>query len=926
MNYRLFILLLLAPFFAISQDQNLENLKIQAKQFSANGEIQKSIILTEKIITIYTAKHDTTTCIEWYNYLFILYINAEKREDFVKHEKKILPLLIHKNEQISTAFINLGETYEYKADYEKANYYYEKAEQFLQPSNPSFHSNIALILNNKGTIGIRQGEYPTALKYYKLALYHFSKTNNTSENQLEVANIYHNIALANNRLGNANVSKIYFQKALDLFTPHAKKNDLSTTFIAIYTAISIIHLEKTKRLDSANIFIQKALKLQLEKGKLNQLARSYRQMSKIEIEKGDFVQANIYIDSALVNIERKPLKREKALCLSTKGSILSLMNKNIEALSYFQKAFVELSKDFLSKEISQNPSPETLIYPVEAQNIIKLKLEALQRAYLQTHRELYLEAGIKTANSYLQIIDYQRNRYSLEESKLFLGNKTHEIMGVAIEMAHQLYQIKNDKKYLEIAFFFSESNKSIVLYESIKTAQKLNFEGVPIVLLEKEKKLKKDIAIFESLIYRDGKKNENLDAQWRAKLLKTTEELEELKETFKDDYPEYYKFKYNTNPISAKELSTKLSNNQAVIEFFINKDILYSFLIISKKAYFFKQTLPSNFKQNIIDFKNLMVAKSVSATYQSLSLKIYNTLFSENINNIIISDKIENIEIIADAELNYIPFESLLTKKPKSLKEEGIYLLEKYTIAYLPSATMNWKSTIPKNNKWFTEKYIGFAPSYEKPLDLPENQANVAYLSNFFKGESFLKNAATKKVFEEKSQNRTKILHLSMHAGASPTDPMESYLVFGKDSLFVHEIYAKSIPADLAILDACETGVGILNNSEGVMNLSRAFLHAGSKSAAMSLWKLTSSPETAEIIKDFVSLVQNGKPKDEALRTAKLNFLKAHRKDLVLSHPFYWSPLILVGNPEAIAEPSWIWWFCGGIGLILMGFLLWKFK
>ena len=925
MTFRLFFLLFIFSFSGFSQDQNLEKLKIQAKKFGASGEILKSISLTEKIIAIEAAKKDTSTCIEWYNYLFVLYINIEKREDFVRCEKKLLPLLKYKNEQTSTAFTYLGGTYEYKADFEKANFYYEKAEQFLPKNSPSYHLNIAVLLNNKGTIAMRQGEYTTALKYYQQALYHYSKTDTKNiDTQSEIANTYHNIALTNNRLGNAEISKIYFQKALDLFTPIAKKIDISTTFIAIYTAISVIHLEKTKKLDSAEIFIQKALKMQLEKAKLNQLARSYRQMSKIAIEQRNFVQANIYIDSALVNIERKPLKREKALCLSTKGNILSLMNKNIEALSYFQKAFVELSKDFLSKDFSQNPSAEALIYPVEAQTIMKLKLETLQRAYLQTHQLLYLEAGIATAKDYLQIIDYQRNKYTLEDSKLFLGNKTHEIMGVAIGMAYQLYQVKNDKKYIETAFLFSESNKSIVLYEAIKSAQKLNFNGVPTALLAKEQKLEKDITIFESLIYRDGKKNENLEAQWRAKLLETSDNLKKLKETFKDDYPEYYKFKYDTELISTKEISSQLPNSQAIIEYFIDKNTLFTFLITQKETHFFKQNLPADFKQNILTFKNKIIQKSVSSNYIDLSLGIYNILFLEDINKIIRSNKIENIELILDAELNYIPFESLLVRKPKNLKETQIYLLEHYTIGYLPSATMNWKNTIPKTDKSLSKKYIGFAPKYKKPLDLPNNQANVSFLSKLFSGESFVKTSASKQNFDIQSQNHTKILHLSMHAGASPTDPMESYMAFEKDSLFVHDIYARNIPAELAILDACETGVGILSNGEGVMNLSRAFLHAGCQSVAMSLWKLTSSSETSEIIKDFITLVENGKPKDEALRTAKLNYLNKHRKDLVLSHPFYWSPLILVGKPEAIVETNWIWWFFGGIGLVLMGLFILK--
>jgi len=101
---------------------------------------------------------------------------------------------------------------------------------------------------------------------------------------------------------------------------------------------------------------------------------------------------------------------------------------------------------------------------------------------------------------------------------------------------------------------------------------------------------------------------------------------------------------------------------------------------------------------------------------------------------------------------------------------------------------------------------------------------------------------------------------------------------------------------ELVVLSACETGVGEVENSEGVYGLRRAFQYAGAETIIMSLWKIPDK-ETYEIMENFYSLWLDGYTKQEALRMASLKVLEDQRNSHNSSHPYFWGGFILSGNP-----------------------------
>jgi CHAT domain-containing protein len=116
--------------------------------------------------------------------------------------------------------------------------------------------------------------------------------------------------------------------------------------------------------------------------------------------------------------------------------------------------------------------------------------------------------------------------------------------------------------------------------------------------------------------------------------------------------------------------------------------------------------------------------------------------------------------------------------------------------------------------------------------------------------------------------------------------------------LALHDIYNLKLTADLVVLSGCQTALGESVRSEGIVGLTRGFLHAGSKQVLASLWSVPDRG-TAEFISRFYdALLRRGQDAAAALQSAQISMMKDPR----WSDPYYWAAFRLEGLPGAMSE------------------------
>ncbi|MEL7533209.1 MAG: CHAT domain-containing protein, partial [Bacteroidota bacterium] len=634
----------------------------------------------------------------------------------------------------------------------------------------------------------------------------------------------------------------------------------------------------------------------------------------------------------------------------------SLCTQYDSAMYYFQHALRFSAEVDTNQSYFKLPTIEEVRYP---HNVIPVLIERGKtlKAWYQAEGDL---ARLKDAyQSYLlatQLIDRLRKGFRSAGSKLLLSEDAIPTYESAIQLAWQLYQTTGEESYRDQIISLMEQNKASLLLERLKESDIKTQLGVPDSVLEKERELRIDIAYYQKLLYQKTENGNEADSskvsELRQKIFGREESLRQLQDLLARDYPEYHQLKYAESVANLHSIRSQLlQDDEMMIEYFWGDsslivlgigeaDLQYHTVPIAEvepKLEAFREILTNRqaVKQSGNSLANV-------AKYQKLAYELYQQLIEPIVPR---RDKNQSLLIVPDGPLALLPFDLLVASETDTNAHFRTldYLLQRHNLYYAYSATL----LIDQPEKAEAEQYYaGFAPSYGEtdlyaeasdfsPLDsgvrggfspLLYNQQEVKNIAKQFSG-SYWTGAEASEARFKMSAEKYRILHLAMHAFTNDDSPNLSGLVFSPASpnatnetedgiLHTYEIYDLDLKADLAVLSACNTGIGKIQRGEGVMSLARAFTYAGCPSLLMSLWQ-ADDEATREIMRIFFDKMDEGYTKSEALRLAKLDFLG----QTDLAHPHYWGAFLVIGKNTPLQGVKYWPWLLGLGAALLTGLL-----
>jgi len=619
------------------------------------------------------------------------------------------------------------------------------------------------------------------------------------------------------------------------------------------------------------------------------------------------------------------------------------------ALLFYQKSLINLTNNFRTENIFRNPNPsDTTLFIYSNPDIIRvldLKATAANQYFLQNNNTQYLNLAQQTYQTLINFHNKLQQDISTENSRLLQAKNILEYLERALEIAYTKQSLQGFDS--QASFRLMEKNKATVLSQLMNENDALLFSNLPDSLKKEEQDLKIAISFYErqfneakavlSISEERNQEKENEITELENSLYKSKEKYHRLIKTLEENYPDYYLFKYQQKETTLAEVQSKLNKETALFEYFVGKKNIYIFSIQYNQSKLYQIEKPKDWDNRINDFVGIFNGSNLSDDLHSSTevnrfteqaTFFYKILLQQPLNDL--DEHITNLQIIPDAELNYIPFDVLFYEKPGTTDNLTFsnlpYLIKQKAIGYAYSASL-WFSNLTSEPLQNPIAYGGYASEHsieEEDADLPVARKQVQSTAELFKGKSYLADTATKSAFLG-DNNAYNILHFAMHGKVNDTLPLNSHLVFTKtdslNKLYAADLYNTKLQTDLAVLGACNTGTGKVQKGEGVMSLSRAFTYAGCPSLVMSLWSIP-DVSSAKVLDSFFTNLKDGQSKDVALQHAKLDFLQTSEK----SHPLYWAGLVAVGNLEALEfksayPPIWLYGLIGCLALFVMLFL-----
>jgi CHAT domain-containing protein/tetratricopeptide (TPR) repeat protein len=856
---------------------------------------------------------------------------------------------------VSIFSANIGLAYAGMNDYPNAVLFYEKALQTNMEAGDL--RNAAINMNNLGVLYKDRGHYETALKYFQDAL----AIRREAGDHRGAANTLNNMGVACSESGRYRDAFAHIREALGIceaIKDHRGRIDALINLGVVYTDVG----QYPEALDA----YQKAAELNQVVNNPKKQADISGNIGTVHLLREDYPKA---LDQYRKSLEiQREINNQNGIAndLSNMGVAYRRMGHADKALQSYNEALA------IKRSLGDKPREAAILGNIgllhDASGQYREALGYLAQCHEITAafdlpeyhwRGLRGIGKVKAAlgkhedaiQHYLQAVDaIEKMRQELAQKEMktsFMESRMH-VYDELIEIYMLLHRNDPEKGYDRQSFEIFERKQGRVFLEEMGKSGVRYFSGIPGEVVETESRLTAELqktrAAFENAFADGSGKNGNGRIQrLREQAEGFEKQLQNLKETIKTRYPDYYALKYPQPVALAYLQQSVLAPDEILLVYNVMED-QSGLWVIGKDHFSMHRLAPGRnsmtemvtaFRDNDINIFKGQTLRGASDTpasgeKPSSGPALYQSLFPEPVPEII--QKASTIYIIPTGALYLLPFEALKD-------ETNQYLIASHNFAYLSSASLLNVLRVAKQRRGMQPLYpfLAFAnPVYDVPKEindtvdelqvrsfyslmrgaidpLPETEDEVTLIKNILKAPEKSKplqireNASRSVVFNLNSAGTLhdyRYISFACH-GLIPdeingvTQPallLSTPDPFSKEIglLTMSDVFGLKLNADLVALSACNTARGEIVKGEGMIGLTRSFMYAGTPSICVNLWAV----ETVSAQKLSVAFFQNlekGNHRAEALRESKLKLLRGEAGKQFQS-PFFWAPMILFGD------------------------------
>ncbi|MDY6936835.1 MAG: CHAT domain-containing protein [Cyanobacteriota bacterium] len=842
---------------------------------------------------------------------------AESLRQAIEKWEVALPLWQELGDRAGEALTlqGIGKVYDDLGENQRALEYFEQTLPLFQAV--ADRAGEARTFTNIGNIYSEWGENQRALEYFEQSLRLLQAVDDRGQ---EAASL-NGIAVVYSDLGEKHRALEYFEQSLRLLQvvgDRAGEARILNNIGRVYTDLR----EPQRALE----YLQQSLRLSQAVGDRAQEAVTLTNIGAVYQALEEHQRALEYYAQSLRLLQAVGDRAGEARILNNIGAVYNALREFQKALEYYEQAL-------------------PLLQAVDDRSLEAITLGNIASA----ERDLgNLQTALTQIQAAIDIIEDLRTKIGSQELRASYFAQNQGAYEFYIDLLMELHRQNPDDRYDGKALHISERARARGLLELLTEANADIRQGVDPSLLERERTLQQQLNAADTRrtqLLKDEYTQIELDAV-KQEIDNLLNQLQTLEGQIRATSPRYAELQY-PEPLTLEEIQQQiLDEDTLLLQYSLGETRSYLWAV--SKTGITSYELPPRAEIEAAAQPFLEYLQSPTGNNPESGIPLSQILLEP------VAEQLtgQRLLIVGDGILQTIPFAALpvpggsmpLTPTNPTL------LLENHEIATLPSAsslaisrrelanrpvapktlavladpvfsclgddrianspacetadttdpTFNNNPTQPWNSATRAAEFLDTACTSFDRLKYTQTEAefilSLVPESQRFQATGFDASRATATSDELANYQ---IVHLATHGCVGKEHPSLHGIVLSLfDSegtpqdgfLRLQDIFNLTLPAELVVLSACQTGIGDNVKGEGIVGLTRGFMYAGAKRVAVSLWSVNDYATSELMDKFYQQMLDGGLTATAAMRAAQLEMMRAGK-------PAYeWAAFVVQGE------------------------------